>query len=677
MKISLEKIINSHNKLLQFFLVLLFSFIVSLLIPNNISFSFNIEKGSIWNHDDLYSEHDFSIIKTESQKQKQKDQIIDDSYVYYQKDYSVEEEILGEFTLKIDKEFKSNLFNNRKIDDIKNRAESTINDIYSNGIINLRKIDTDRDLKLMINELDIDLNLDNYFNINTAKDFIKKELYDEKIEGILIDLLDYDIHYNEDWTLKMLEKDLLSIHDVFGLIEKDSLIIKKNQFINDDLNQKLYSYKESLGLDELTVDNYELVFLGRFLLIGVILFVLYFFLSKYYLNIISRNTNFIFLFSIIILFLFISFYLSGKGDNLIYLVPFCIIPITIRAFFDFRLALFVHFFTIIIASFSSSEPHLFILLHFLAGYSSLMTFQKIYIQSQLLLAIIRISIVYIFTFTSFYLILLGSFNEIDFYKLGLICIGSLLTFLSFPFIYISEKIFGLISDISLLEYGDTNRPLLRELAEKAPGTFHHSLQVSHLAESVAIELGANSLLVRAGALYHDIGKLKKPNFFIENQNSSYNPHDDLSFDESAQVIVDHVLDGIEIARSANLPDQLIDFIRTHHGNYLIQYFYKEYLKNYPNELVDDNKFRYPGPKPFNKETAILMMADSVEAASRSLKNPTNQNIDNIVEKVISNQLSDNQFDNSSLTFKDIKVVKNILKIKLRDIYHLRIKYPED
>ena len=215
------------------------------------------------------------------------------------------------------------------------------------------------------------------------------------------------------------------------------------------------------------------------------------------------------------------------------------------------------------------------------------------------------------------------------------------------------------------------------IQEKAPGTFHHSLQVSHLAESVAVELGANALLVRAGALYHDIGKLKKPEFFIENQLSSQNPHDDLSFDESARVIVNHVLDGIEIAREETLPDQLIDFILTHHGNSLIQYFYKEYLKNYPNEIVDDNKFRYPGPKPFSKETAILMMTDSVEAASRSLKSPTNKNIDQIVEKVISNQVLDGQFDNSSLTFKDIKVIKDVLKMKLRDIYHLRITYPED
>ena len=239
---------------------------------------------------------------------------------------------------------------------------------------------------------------------------------------------------------------------------------------------------------------------------------------------------------------------------------------------------------------------------------------------------------FIFSYSAFSVIILGNFYEIDLYKLGFICIDPF-NFFNFSFYIYIEKIFGLISDISLLEFGDTNRPLLRDLAEKAPGTFHHSLQVSHLAESVAIELDANSLLVRAGSLYHDIGKLKKPNFFIENQNNSYNPHDDLSFDESAEVIVNHVIDGIEIARESKLPDQLIDFIRTHHGTSLIQYFYKEYLKNYPNEIVDDNKFRYP-PKPFNKETAILMMADSVEAASRSLKNPTNKNIDKIVEKVI-------------------------------------------
>jgi len=675
MKISIEKIRNSHNKVFQFFLIFLFSFFISLLIPTNISFSFNIEKGSIWNYDDLYAEHDFSIIKTNKQKEREKQEKTENADIYYEKDFEVCQKVLEDFELKIETDFKSNLLNSKKIDDLKNKGQDILFKLYSNGIIDFQKKHINRSVKLMSGPISSELNLDDFFNITSAKDSIKAGLDNDKLEDILIDLLDYDISYNHDWTTKMIQEDLMSIHNVFGLIEKDSLIIKQNQLINEDLHQKLYSYKESLGLED--IDDYRFIFLGRFMLIIVVLFVFYFFLSKYYSVILNRNTNFFFLFLVILLFVTVCSILTQIEDRLIYLIPFCIIPISIRAFFDFRLALFVHFFTIVLTSFFTSEPHLFILLNILAGFSSLITFKKIYIQSQLFFAIIRITIVYILVFVSFSVILFGSFSEIDLYKLGLICVGSFLTFLSFPFIYISEKIFSLISDISLLEYGDTNRPLLRELAEKAPGTFHHSLQVSHLAESVAIELGANSLLVRAGALYHDIGKLKNPNFFIENQNNSQNPHDDLSFDESAQVIVNHVIDGIEIAREANLPDQLIDFIRTHHGNSLIQYFYKEYLKSYPNELVDDKKFRYPGPKPFNKETAILMMTDSVEAASRSLKNPTNQNIDNIVDKVISTQLSDNQFDNSSLTFKDIKVVKNILKLKLRDVYHLRIKYPED
>ena len=677
MHISFEKIRNNHNKLLQYLLVIIISLFIAILIPTNNSFNYNIEEGSIWNGDNLYAENSFSIIKNEKQKKIEKDEIRANSYVYYQKDQKVYNDILKDLRSKIDLEFNPNLFNKIKIDNLKSNAESILQKIYSKGILNWRKIDGDRNLKLLNGIESSNLDIYEYYNISTAKDFIKNEIDNEILENIVIDLIDYDIFYNDDWTLKMLEKDLSAIHNVYGLIEKDSLIVRSNQIINNDLHQILFSYKESLGIEKINPENYNIMFFGKFIFILITLIVFYLFISKYYQSIIDINTNFLFLFSIIIFFVLLSSILSNIDDRLIYLIPFCIITITIRAFFDFRLALVIHFFTIILSSFFSTEPHLFLLLNILAAYTSLMTFNKIYIQSQLFLAIIRITIVYIFSFSAFSVILLGNFHEIDLYKLGFICIGSILTFLSFPFIYISEKIFGLISDISLLEYGDTNRPLLREMAEKTPGTFHHSLQVSHLAESVAIELGANSLLVRSGALYHDIGKLKKPNFFIENQNNSYNPHDDLSFDESAEVIVNHVIDGIEIAKAHKLPDQLIDFIRTHHGTSLIQYFYKEYLKNYPNELIDDNKFRYPGPKPFNKETAILMMADSVEAASKSIKNPTNKNIDNIVEKVINSQLSDNQFDNSSLSFKDIKIAKKIFKIKLQDIYHLRIKYPED
>jgi len=243
-----------------------------------------------------------------------------------------------------------------------------------------------------------------------------------------------------------------------------------------------------------------------------------------------------------------------------------------------------------------------------------------------------------------------------------------------PLIYIYEKLFGLVSDVSLLELSDTNSKLLKELSNKAPGTFHHSLNVANLAEASANEIGANAMLVRVGALYHDIGKMKNPTYFTENQSTGINPHDELSSKESARIITDHVIDGIEIAKKNNLPDRVVDFIRTHHGTSVVYYFYMKEKKDF--EEVDKLDFSYPGPKPFSKETAILMMCDSIEAASKSLKEPTSTKIDAFVESIIDKQIEEGQFLNANITFKEIQSIKKVLKHKLANIYHLRIEYPE-
>ena len=237
-----------------------------------------------------------------------------------------------------------------------------------------------------------------------------------------------------------------------------------------------------------------------------------------------------------------------------------------------------------------------------------------------------------------------------------------------------EKIFGLVSDVSLLELSDTNSKLLKKLADDAPGTFHHSLNVANLSEAAANEIGANAMLVRVGALYHDIGKMVNPTDFTENQATGVNSHEDLSPEESARIIVDHVINGIEIARKYKLPDRVIDFIRTHHGTSTVYYFYMKAKEI--DETVDQADFSYPGPLPFSKETAILMMADSVEAASKSLKNPTSTLIDAFVEKIVKKQMDEGQFLNANITFKEIQQIKKVLKRKLNNIYHLRIEYPE-
>jgi putative nucleotidyltransferase with HDIG domain len=246
--------------------------------------------------------------------------------------------------------------------------------------------------------------------------------------------------------------------------------------------------------------------------------------------------------------------------------------------------------------------------------------------------------------------------------------------LAYPLIYAFERVFGITSDVALIELTNTNNKLLRELALKAPGTFQHSLQVANLAEAAIFKIGGNSLLVRAGALYHDIGKMENPQFFIENQNTGASPHDKLSYEQSAQYIIRHVHKGIEISRKNKLPESVIDFIRTHHGNTRVDYFYQSFLKNSPEQFVDDNIFRYPGPIPFSKETGVLMLADSVEAASRSLKNPDAKNINDLVDRIINYKLAQNQLDNCDLTLKDLETIKLIFKTMLMSVYHVRIDY---
>ena len=257
---------------------------------------------------------------------------------------------------------------------------------------------------------------------------------------------------------------------------------------------------------------------------------------------------------------------------------------------------------------------------------------------------------------------------------GLFVINGLLTLFVQPLIYLYEKVFGLVSDVSLLELSDTNSAVFRKLSNKAPGTFHHSLQVANLAEAAADAIEADVLLTRVGALYHDIGKINRPNFFSENQKGSVSPHDDLSPKESARIIINHVIDGIELAKKYNLPDRVIDFIRTHHGTSKVYYFYKKQQEIDPEVALSD--FTYSGPKPFSKETAVVMMSDAVEAASKSIKEPTKESLENFVTKIIDTQMEEKQFINANITLAEIETVKKVLLNKLVNIYQLRVEYPE-
>ncbi|MDP6908884.1 MAG: HDIG domain-containing protein, partial [Flavobacteriales bacterium] len=415
--------------------------------------------------------------------------------------------------------------------------------------------------------------------------------------------------------------------------------------------------------------------LGQLIMVSMVLLMFYLFLIKYRSDMAQNNWQVTFLLMLIVLMVFIASSILRIENINLYVVPFCLLPVIVRSFFDSRTSLFVHVITLIVIGFEAPNGFEFMFLELIAGMSAIFSLLKLQNRSQLFISMVIVFLTYSASYFSMAVMQEGDIKHIDVGMFAWFAGSVGLTLLAYPLIYLFEKTFGFISDVTLLELNNTNHRLLRQMATEAPGTFQHSLQVASLAESAVYEVGGNALLIRTGALYHDIGKLHAPMFYIENQVSGINPHDELSFDESAKIIIDHVIKGIELAKQNNLPEQLIDFIRTHHGTSAVQYFYRSYLQSFPEGELDKDHFSYPGPKPFTKEMAILMMADSVEAASRSLKEYTTESVSNLVDSIIDHQFNEGQFESASITLRDIAEVRSIFKKKLLNIYHVRMEYP--
>merc|ERR1711991_959947 len=402
--------------------------------------------------------------------------------------------------------------------------------------------------------------------------------------------------------------------------------------------------------------------------------ILLFFIYNYRYDIYEDNRKLSFIF-FNVLIVIVAFTLTiNYNTNYVFAVPICILPLIIKAFFDSRLGLYTHLLTVLLVGFLVPNSFEFIFIQITAGIMTVLSQTKLYKRANLFITVGQTFFIYMIGYISFTTIQEDSILKINFTPIAMFMLNGLLMLFVQPLIYIYERLFRLVSDVSLLELSDTNSILLKELSEKAPGTFHHSLQVANLAEAAANEIGANSLLVRVGALYHDIGKLISPSYFSENQKANVSPHDELTPIQSAKIIISHVINGIKIAQKHNIPDRIIDFIRTHHGTALVFYFFKK-QEEISSEDFNIDDFKYPGPKPFSKETAILMMADSVEAASKSLKSPTVDDLKKFVNKIINSQMADQQFNSSDITFAEIELVKKVLFKKLINVYQLRIEYP--
>jgi putative nucleotidyltransferase with HDIG domain len=483
-----------------------------------------------------------------------------------------------------------------------------------------------------------------------------------------------NVFYNAEASERERSSRLESVSLTHGMVQEGELIISKGEIVTQEKFQVLQSLKVEFEKEQGNV-GYRFVRFGKLILLFVSLLLIYLFLYNFRREVLYDFVKTAFILFLVALMISIASITAHFDQISFYIIPFAILPILLRTFYDDRVAVFVHVITILVIGFIAPNSYEFVFLNIMAGIVAIFSLTNQYRRSRFFLSALFVVLTYSLTYFGISVVQGGSFSQFDMKNFGFFGINGVLILISFLLIYIFEKAFGLLSDTSLIELSDTNQPLLRKLAEVAPGTFQHSLQVANLAEEAIYRIGGNPLLIRAGALYHDIGKMYNPIYFIENQASGINPHDNLNFGESAKAIIDHVSKGVSLAKKNNLPKPLIDFITTHHGTSTVQYFYRSYIKKYPSQEVDMKQFSYPGPKPTTKEMAVLMMADSVEAASRSLTDYFEETISELVESIIDSQVKDGQFAEAAITFRELNTVKEVFKTRLKNIYHARISYP--
>lgn len=693
MKNKLILIWNHYPVLFRISLFFITALILLMSFPREGKFRYEFQKGKPWLNEDLIAPFDFAILKTDTELKKERASAILETRLMFRLYSEPLVAKYSEYIINFDKawfnKYPHSTSNSKRMQFNRYIGKTLLDSVMLRGIIYPGTMIENKppfyEINLLKGNIVQTVQLHDLFTIQSAHDYLinllpKKvaefpEIDVTLLKPLLEQALGYNVRYDFIANQQQRQAILSGISLTRGMVQKGQGIISKGELVNEEkfkiLSSLKHDYESQLG----AYGKHYLILLGQFLLIGSALTVFALFLFSFRREV-FRDSNKLVLLLLLIIIMVSSISLVSNYDSFyVYLVPVCLVPVIARVFFDTRMALFVNLITLIISGFLVPNSFEFVYLQFVAGIVAIVSIVKVHKRSQFFFTSLMIFISSTVVYTGIVLIQEGNFSHFSFSYLGMFAGAAMLTLLAYPLIFLFEKLFGLVTDVTLLELSDTNSTLLRKLATYAPGTFYHSIMVANIAEELIFELGGNPLLVRTGALYHDIGKIENALYFIENQTSGHNPHNELSFEESAQVLIKHVIKGIELAKKHKLPEQIIDFIRTHHGTRMTEFFYVKQLQNVTDEEVDKSKFTYHGPIPYSKETAVLMMADSVEAASRSLKDKDEKTINELVERVINKQLEQNQFDNSNITMKDITRVKRILKRKLMSIYHVRVEYP--
>ena len=670
-----------QRTILETLLVIACISIIIYFMPRDTKFNYHFSINTPWTYGQLMSDFDFPIYKSDESIQAEQDSLYREFQPYFNIDSTISTNAIAQFQKDYDSRFYE-IITPQQYNSYRQRLKNA----YAKGIISIDnseiiKSDSLTDIKIVTDD-----NIARTVNtkkLNTIKSVYRQLTYNDTLpRDVLMSLkleeyIQPNIIYNKAKTELALEELKASVSISDGMVQKGQKIISRGDIVDEKLYKTLQSYQYEWNKRDNEKRQTGFTLLGQILLVTMALLGLIYFLRIYRPAYFAQSNKFILIYLLITLFTLTVAWMVRTHTGNVFMVPFAMVPILLCLFADSRTAFMTHVVQIFICSTMLQAPHIFMLIEIAGGFAAIVSLRELTARSQLFRTVFFVLLSQAMVCFAYELI-----SENDITKLNLsmyiyFLINGALLLSTYPLMFAIEKIFGFTSAVTFIELSNINNELLYKLSQDAPGTFQHSMQVGNLAAEAARRVGANSIEVRTGALYHDIGKMKNPIYFTENQSGGISPHNNLPPEESAAIILRHVTDGVSIANAHHLPDSIKDFITTHHGTSKTGYFYITYKNAHPDEEVDEKLFTYAGPRPQTREQAILMMADSVEAASHSLKEYTESNIHALVDKIIDAQLENGQFSLTPLTFKDIDTIKSTFKERLKAIYHTRISYPEE
>lgn len=666
-------------KVLMFLLAMI---VIYWQLPRVVKFQYEFQLFKPWQHESLYAPFDFPIYKDAEMLKVENEEVLKTVKPIFQFDKEATLQARNQLESAFENQVQSMRLN---VELNRNTLLELFDQIQNRGVVAYDKALDDfrpeTPIRLVKDKTATTVTYGSLFTLNTAREIVEqwtKEAHPgidkQLVSNLLYSALRHNVEYDAAMSRNERDKALSRVSLTYGMVQKDELIISEGEIVDDHAFAVLSSLQREYATGLFSRNDTIWLEISQFFLVALLMTMILLYLrALHHKDVYVELSKINLILLLMVVMIVPSYWIMKLHPSFIMLMPVVMLTMIMVTFFSAALAFTIQVVTVLLISLAVPNPFQYIFMHLVASMVVIFILSKHKMRRHYFYSSLLLFVVYFTVYVAFTLL---SSTSIDWSVVGLLGLNSLFTMLSLPLIFLFEKMFRLTTSLTLMELNNTNTPLLRQLATTAPGTFQHCIQVANLCDEVLYEIGGDSLLARTGALYHDVGKLKNPMYFTENQHGGYNSHNDISNVESAQIIISHVLDGIELAKKERLPEQVIDFIRTHHGTRRTEYFYIMEKRQRPDEEVDPADFTYHGPIPFSRETAVLMICDSVEAASRSIKEPDENNISNLVDNIIQKQMDDGQFLNVDLTMRDFTTIKKVLKKKLMSIYHVRIAYPE-